>query len=354
MSEARLQRTDAWKNSDLLLEAVRNVFAPGSKVRTLLILVTILGVAFTAFRVVEISNLERDAQQLAVAGRNVLSVQGKDTSHGIRITRTSCEALVNMPGVIASGALLPGARLNSPQIGFSLPSYVTSLTLVPELRDADLVVGQDLYEGRAGTRFGLAVSDSTKTAIVGSWKPAGLPLNGAIAGAISPNVVEIDHCIVILDQRQSLNSQKAQILAQLEIRNSSPSAQAIVADLSNPYEQFQNRATRYAPLALSVLLSAFVGGIAQSRSNELAAYRLSGTSRLSLVKLLSFETMIVLTTYWCSAILALSVLGFGYHLDFQVSMLADHLTVASGTFVLSAVVLLILTRRSPMELAKDR
>lgn len=344
----------AWRNTDLLLEAVKNVFAPKSRLRTLLLFVVILGVAFTAFRSVEISRLDRDVHHLADAGRNILSVQGQQSSSGFKISRTSCEALADTTGVIAAGVLVQEQRLSTPQLGFSVPTYAASLSLVPELRSVDVVVGTSLRKGETGSKFNLAIEGVAHSAIVGELKPNGLPLNGAITKAISPGVEEVDQCIVILDQRQHANSMKTQILTSLEVRNSSPSTQAVVADLSNPYEQFHNRIARFAPLALSLLLSVIIGGLAQSRSNELAAYRLSGTSRLSLVKLLCFEAAVILTIYWASGVLAASLMLYAQPFGFQLSMLADHLAVASGTLALSGVFLAVLSRRSPMELAKDR
>lgn len=348
----RLER-DEWSTGDLIAEGFRNALAPGSRLRIVLVLAVLLGVGFVAFRLLEISVLVKQVETLSDKGRNILIIQGSDPDQPARIDRRSCEKLSKGPNVALSGMLLEQGRSSFPQLGAAVPVYAASPTLIPELAEFDAVVGEELTESEAGQSLLIVQGTQTLNAVAGGHRPVGLSVNSAVVIGIPESVRTSGHCFVVLQPTQNLAKETPSILAQLQVADNPAIGAPLSAESIDPFSVFRERPSHIVPTAIGILMAALLLLTAQLRSSEIAAYRLSGTSRISMLRLLSFESCISASIFWLSGAFSTAVVA-SQGAYYVLSMLADLLVAAMTSIFVSSVLYYFVVRRSPMDLAKDR
>lgn len=351
--KVRKDRGDRWRLAALGREALRNVFSVRSKLFAAAILAVLLGIALSMFRSLELHSLEGQVSELRAGGRNVVLVRGVDHEQKTRIDRHSCEQLSELGSVVRAGALIEYPREYWPQLGASVPRYGVSATLLPQLSQAELVIGSELLDAPSGTQLLLAHDAATFRGVAGERQPLGLSVNNAVSTRISPLMHTVDHCMVVLVDAAQPAQLTPTLLAQLVVGGQAVAAQALVPQQHDPYGEFLHRPGRLLPLGLGLVMGAFLAGIARLRSSELASYRLSGTARSSLLRLLMLEAVVVGGVAWLAgAAAALPVLSFGTWNT--AALLGDQLLLAGSALFMAFLAFAVISRQSPMTLAKDR
>lgn len=354
-NEVRLRKelADKWTGTDLLGEALSNCFASRSRLFGTILVAVVLGIVLSAFRYIELVQLNHQVATLQSKGRNLILIQGIDVEHEPEINVRSCEALAGSAGVERAGVLVEGERISVPQLVGNLPLFETSITLFPQLGQADMLLGATVGGSSQGAPFLLATNGHTLTALTMDLQPAGLPVNSAVLVGLSPAEKYADHCLVVLNQKQDPNRSIPDLVSQLEVRKHPIAATTVLSDLASPHGAFLTRLTAGLPLAAGVVLGLLLALMAQLRSSELAAYRLSGTGRFSLQRILMLESVVVSGVYLLSgSISALYVLPWGVLQG--LGLLSSHLVAASSTVLISSLLFLSVSSRTPMDLAKDR
>lgn len=347
------QSQDQWRERSLVSEAVANVISPGSKLRRAAMAGIVLGLALVGFRFMELSSFQAQIDSLAMAGRNLVVLQGTTPERHPRISRGSCESLSATSGVLRSGPLVEISRNTFPQLGPSIPVFGSGPTLFPELSSSDAVVGAELIALKGGQRLNLVLNDQTFQSRIGKPLPSGIPVNSSVVVGLDANAKHVDRCYVFLDQRQEVSTASPALIARLHVHDQPVTATSVFPDSLDPYAQYRARPTAPLPNSIGAALGVLVAFTASLRSSELAAYRLSGTNALSLFRLLAYESIVVSGLFWMSGSLGLLFIS---ELNFteRIGLLASLLAAAAVAVLVSMTFSVFQCRRSPMELSKDR
>lgn len=291
---------DRWSSSSLAREAVRNVRTSRRRLWPLLFFAIVGGAALAILAAVEGVQLRGDLTTLALSGRNVV-VFGSASEIPALIDRGSCDRLSTLVGVDRAGAVLNSQRVPVLPLGGSIPVVPVSVTLVPELSAVPAVVGSALG---AGSGLGRIIIDGVPLAATGAAaQPEGIPLNQAVAVAAPATVVAVERCVVVLSSGADAEAMIPLLATQLVVDGVPPTGTAVLDEPLDRIEAFNQRLTRWLPLVVGALGGLASAGIAATRSNEFAAYRISGTTRRSLLLVYGMEAAILAGAMTTSAAL---------------------------------------------------
>lgn len=342
---------DGWHVGLLAREALGNVFGAGSRMLAVLALAVLAGAGSSAYIALETQTIRQEIYDLAAEGRNVLVFSALSDDAPTRIERTSCEALAAQHGIRHAGMLEPAGEVDVLPVGTHLPAQRASTTLFPGLSGADLLVGRTLSD-RVDRPFTVRAGQELATATHADPHPEGLGTAFSITLPPRPSDTTTEQCVVILDTFSDAATALPAVAAQLNVTRNPISGTELLTATNDPVADYLQRPSRWFPLLLGLL-----GGIATAittrlRASEIAVYRMSGTSPVSLMMLLTLETLVISGTAALSAAAASLALATHY-LDPAIPMLWG--LGLAGTWALATLAAsLDLPFRRPSELAKDR
>jgi len=316
-----------------------------------LALAVLAGSGSSAFILVETESLRKEVQALADDGHNVLTFSALKPEEPTLISRASCEALATQSGVRAAGVLEPERELNVLPVGNRLPAQRASITLFPELKDADLLVGPKLSDHASGG-FVVRIGDEPAKAVVAEPHAEGLGTGFGITLPPRASASTSEHCVVILDPFADAQTTRDALAAQLHTSGNAVTSTELLVPTNDPVDTYLKRPSRWLPLLLGALGALATAISTRLRASEIAVYRMSGTSATSVVSLLTVEALLIAGTAAASAATASAVLAKG-HLDATVPVVWG-LAMAGVWTLTSIVASLDLAVRSPNDLAKDR
>ena len=281
-----------WRLSCLVREAALNLANPRSRMCTLLLLAALAGSICAAFAAYESSSFTNRLDQLEARGSNVLSFQASASDADVTVSRTSCEELAAQRGVSRAGLLISEGTRDVPEIGGRTPVLTGSATLFPALASHDGLLGPNLVTSSDARFVTLAPADLRHVS-VNDRQPEGIPTNNALVLPLSIDRTSAPNCLVVLERYQDIRTAVATLEPQLEVFGGPAIARVQLSQTSDPVAEWQHRPGQYLPLAIGL-----IGGFCSSlllwtRANDIAAYRLSGTSKRSLAQLLSVEMLLV-------------------------------------------------------------
>jgi hypothetical protein len=347
-----LQR-DRWHLGLLAREAARNVFGPGSRLLAVLALAVLVGAGSSAYIAAETQTMRDDIHDLAADGRNVLVFSALSDDAPTRIERDSCEALAGQHGIRHAGILETAGELDVLPVGSRVPAQRASTTLFPELSGADLLVGRNLsdraarpFTVRAGSNQDLA------TAVHADPHPEDLGTGSSITLPPRPGDTTSEQCVVILDAFSDVDAALPAVAAQLKVSTNPASGTELLTATSDPATDYLHRSDRWFPLLLGLLGAVATAITTRLRASEIAVYRMSGTSPVSVMALLAFENLLIAGSAALSATAASLALS-AHYLDPAVPVLWG--LALAGTWALAALAASVdLAVRRPSDLAKDR
>lgn len=345
-----LQR-DRWHLGMLAREAVRNVFGPGSRMIAILALAVLAGSGSSAYIALETQAMRQEIHHLAAEGRNVLVFSALSSDAPARISRASCEALTDQTGVRQSGILEPAGEVNVLPVGTRLPSQRASVTLFPELTGADLLVGSSVA-GRVPRPFTVRSGQDLATAIQAAPHPEGLGTGFSITLPPRPSDTSSEQCVVVLDAFSDADIAIPVIAAQLEVTQNPISGTELLTATNDPVTDHTVRPSRWLPLLLGLLGAVATAMSVRLRVSEIAVYRMSGTSPVSVMVLLTLESLLITGVAALSAT-ATSLALAPHYLDPAVPVLWGLALAGTWTIVFLTASLDLAVRR-PSDLAKDR
>lgn len=357
-----MREIDRWPLALLAREAALNVLGIGARLMPLVLAAVLLGSAQIAVAVHTSEAFEASLSDLESEGRHILDIgprpdelEKSTVKNPVGVSRASCEALTSVPGVKRSGIVIEAKTpISIPQLGARVPMRRTSETLIPLLREYDVVIGTSL-----GKSVGLSEGETLR--LLG---PGGAPLDAIVAGgpelpsslalfgAPAPGDDLGTSCRVQLTRTAEEDRILPALLGALEARGATLRANAVLGESVDVVAMHLDRTERFLPLVLGVIGGAITAVLAFMRSAELATYRLAGTSRRSLGILLALESAILAGVFLASSALAQILLGGSL-----VAPLATGLWSLIGAFAWVATGALLaapLLRRRPSDMAKDR
>lgn len=345
-----LQR-DHWRFGMLAREAVRNVFGAGSHMRAVLALAVVAGAGSSAYLGVGVASMRENVVDLAAKGRNVVVLSALDNNAPAAILRSSCEALAGERGIRYAGILEPAGELDVLPVGTRLPAQRASITLFPELADADLLIGPKLSQG-ALFPFYVWVGPELATAVYAGSHPSDLGTGYSITLPPRPSDTTSEKCVVVLNEFSDVSAALPAVASQLSVSMNAISGAELFTASSDPAIDYLQRPDRGLPLLLGLLGAIATAISTRMRASEIAAYRMSGTAPLAVMKLLTLESLLITGTATLSATAASLVMS-SYFLDPSVPILWG--LALAGTWAVAALAAsLDLAIRRPSELAKDR
>jgi len=344
-------RRDGWRSGLLVREAVRNVFGRGSRMLAVVALAVLAGAGSSAFVALETRTVRQEIQDLAADGRNVLVFAAVSDDAPARIERASCEALAGQHGILSAGILEPAGEIDVMPVGTRLPAQRASTTLFPELAGADLLVGRSLSD-RAARPFVVRAGQDLATAVHAGSHPEDLGTGASITLPPRPGDATAEQCVVILDAFSDVDTALPAVAAQLKVTRNPISGTELLSATNDPVTDYLQRPGRWLPLLLGLLGAVATAITIRLRASEIAVYRMSGTSPVSVMTLLTLETLLITGTAALSAAAASLALAPRY-LDPAVPMLWG--LALAGTWTVAALAAALdLAVRRPSDLAKDR
>lgn len=343
---------DQWRIGQLIREAVKNVFAPRSRLYGLVLLAVAIGVAVPLYSAWESTQLTDRLQRESLLGRNVLVVAAVDKAHRpASIDRRSCEAVASDDDVIAAGITEPEGPADFPQIGAGIPVLAVSTTLLPQLEQHGAIVGSALRSG--GGAFELLMPQGiAEKAIVGSKEPEAIGTNSAVAVNLAPDVTSSSTCDVVLSATANALDASNRIVSELRSTGGPIIATQSFSEPEDPIKVFENRPEQFLPLLLALAVALSAGTLNRLRTGEWAAYRMSGTSPRSLFVVITLEQTALAGTM--ATVAAATTLAVGGYL---IAPVAPVLFAGAGAalWIIGATLMSFdLPLRKPTSLAKDR
>lgn len=344
--------TDRWRLTHLVREVARNVLNARSRPALLLFLAVIFGVGGIGYAAAESHALANQLAAEQAAGRNIISFGALDPNEPVLIDRASCDQLTEIAGVTRAGLVQLATSRDFLQLGTNVPVLAASQTLFPALRDGVVLVGSALRPP-AATDFTLATTEGTlMQARVNHAEPTGLNSNSVVVVPLTPGTTSTSACIAVLDQRADASLLTPILTARLHTAGGQIVAQPANSPAIDPVKAYLSRPGQYVPLILGLVGGLATGLVNRSRTSELAAYRLSGTSARSSALLLGLETALIAGVTATSAVAAILAL----HDRIQTPLATACIALAgAATWWLTGILATIdIPFRNAISLAKDR
>lgn len=342
---------DQWRLGLLAREAFYNVFGVGSRMLVILGLAMLAGSGASVYHALEAQELHQEVQDLAAEGRNVLVFSRLAADEPAYIERASCEGLVQQRGVTHAGMLDYAGEVDVIPVGTQLPSQRASATLFPQLSHADVLVGHNLSD-RSSQPFTVQVGEQLVAAVPTEVRPAGLAVGSSITLPPRPTDVAVERCVVMLDPFSDAGVAASTMASQLKVVGNLVSSDELLTATNDPITEYLERPSRWLPLLLGLFGGVVTAVVMRLRASEVATYRMSGSSPVSLMTLLGMEALFIAGVAALAATGAAVVLAPRF-LDPVVPLLWG--LVLAGAWAIVAVAGVIdLTVRQPNDLAKDR
>ncbi|MDN4616167.1 hypothetical protein P5G50_17095 [Leifsonia sp. F6_8S_P_1B] len=342
---------EGWSVGSMAREAWRNATGPRSRLALLIPLALVYGMALPWFATLETKALHSALAAQASAGRGVLVFQAADRDSPVAISRASCEALVDRPGVTRAGILREATSASFLQLGDEVPVQEASTSLFPQLRDGRALIGAALW--KSGGTVSLITAEGRSVAAQAMHdQPAGIDTNSAVVVALDPSVASAAACIVVLDLFQRPNSRAVSLASALHVQGGPIGVHQTFSEASDVLADFRKRPGTLLPLGGALVAGCAAGLTGRSRRSELAVYRLVGSSRNAVGALVCLEQLII------AGIAATSVAFTTVTMRGSiVDATAQTMLGVAGAAVWSAVALALmidLPLRDPLGMAKDR
>lgn len=341
---------DRWKLGYLAREAVLNVFGRGARMLPALAAAGLLGAAPVALLSLEQDALMAEVTALTQEGMGVIVYTEVSDTRPSTITRESCERLSLMPGVEAAGIVVRAGRVRAIPLAIDAHSQRASTTLFPELGDVDVLVGSTLSS--ADDEFRILVDGQSFVARVAPTTREGTGASFQLTFPLLPTDTRGTSCYVILEPLVRPGDVISAQLAQLAISGNPVAGREAFTGTSDPIADYLTRLTRYAPVAVGLVGGALTALIIRSRSSEVAVYRLSGTSRRSLLTLIAVESLLISGVAGSASACAALVLA-GKLLD-PTTAIVSGIALAGVWAAVACAATADLAFRRPTDLAKDR
>jgi len=293
----------------MVREANANVFSPAARMFPVLAVAVLVGAGQSSLMIHQASQLDETLAALTMSGRNVVTVAPPSPDSVSTVDRVSCEALAEYPQIERAGLVGTAERTEVVELGAFLPLQPVSATLLPGLDAYDAVVGSALWSDDDPTLTLAAPGGQVLHAEVGDEMPAGVPTGSALAIPLGATTTSGSYCVVVLDPYLPLTDARTLVLADLQMAGEPLAATSPYKETVDVVALHLSRTERFLPAGIAVLAGFSVLGLSRLRSSELAAYRLSGTSRRSLATILLLEQAILAGFYLTSATAAALVLG---------------------------------------------
>lgn len=345
----RRSRNDSsrWSTSLLLREAQKNVRLSRRRLFPLLILAVALGAVFVCVSAFEAQQMRVAVEKVDAAGAHVLVFTSASASPAV-MTRESCERLADSAGVERAGSVSAVGRASILPVGSSVPIVSVAGTLVPELNDYPVVLGAD-FDGVPGWVMleGLRLESTG-----GGRQPEGIPINQSVSVLASASVKTVERCIAVLDPTASVAQMTPLLMAQLEVVGSSLGAAPVSSVEYDPSDAYADRLSRWLPIALGALGAVVTIGLSLTRSDEIAAYRMSGSRARDVTVILMTEASLIAGAMSVSGTLSAVVL-MNYLVDLASTTSA--ILAAAGAWVFLSFPGLFLAAQRPLNLiGKER
>lgn len=290
--------------------------------------------------------------ELQSRGRNVVVASLSSPDSASTVTRESCEALALYAQVERSGLVQPSDRTDFAELGPLVPVQKTSATLVPLLGASDAVVGSALAAGGSMPRTLRTPEGQLLDSIVGPALPAGVPVNSVLSVPLDLDTTTGTYCVAVVESYIPLSEARRLVLADLQIRGDPLLVSTPFSEDVDIVSIYLGRTERFLPAGIAVLAAFSTLALSRSRSSELAAYRLSGTSRRSLAIIVVLEQATIAGFYVASA--TATVLVAGLHMrDPAVPVLWATVGALAWTLCAGSAASVATLRRAS-GLAKDR
>lgn len=299
---------------------------------------------------IEDRTLNATLREQYLAGRNTLLFASGDQDKEAAISLSSCARLADLPGVVSAGPVQFLGVDDIVQLGPRVSVMATTASLVPELAMSDAVVGSELsFDGPrrlGGTLVGGLV------AVHGSPIAAGVPTGSSVAVLVDPSSGTAGLCIATLDERQNVDDAIPTLMAALDTTGPPILGKRQVSPQFDPIVDYDNRQGRWFPLVSGLVLGAIGAALLLFRGSEIAAYRLSGTSRFNMLGILMLEQVALVGCYGVAGLCAIATLQADL-----ISPRAVALRLAQGSsawMLLFPVLAVCSVLRNPIDQAKDR
>lgn len=284
-------------------------------------------------RIVELAPLERSDERAAISG-------------------ASCERLSRLPAVARSGSIVPGGRLDSIQLGASVPWVYVSGALLTDVPGV-AVVGRDILPdiSELDPRSRLRTSMGTMPFVLGTSEPEGVDVGSSLSLPMPPTSA-VPSCLAELVPGTPVGAASAVLLAALDTQGGSFFARPHSVVSSSAEVAFLNRPDRHLPLLLGGVLGLVAYLARRLRSGEVAAYRLSGTGDGDFLFLALIEDSLavfamVMAGFWTLQVADLpgSLMG---------AALVGLLSAGACWITISTIGSIQLSRANALSLAKDQ
>jgi hypothetical protein len=295
-----------WLPTELGIEATRNVFGRGSRLRVLLLLAVSLGSGLAILTTLSWRQLRDDIGALERSGWTtyVLSVDG---SAGHSLSPSACHLLDSRPDVTGVSAVT--RRTDNPYVQLgpsSLPTVVAGLTtpiVEPTAGGTDVARLPAMLSGATMKRLSpvraLALSGGGTTYVVTAVLPQDLALAGFAGSLVVPVPIAtmnqpVEACVVTVDPSVAGRDLGPSLAAALSADTMQVSTRRVLATVGNdPIESFPRRPDGIVFPAVGAIFGLALAVTMRSRASELGTYRLSGASRSALFLLLGLEHLLL-------------------------------------------------------------
>lgn len=281
-----------WTAYLLLREAILNVFAWRGGGTFILAFALAAGAGQVIYMSAQWERLEASLLEQQSRGLGVYDFTVADGRSTAVVSRPSCEHLNGIVGVDSAGITQEEPRENFIQTGPAVRIVAVSRALVPELERYDAVIGSTLGF-RPGTEVTLFSPNlGSMRAVVGGVNETRLAFGSAIAIALPPGRNTAGTCTATLVRNANARELVPLLQSSLHVSGGSIVATERFTSTYDLTAAYLQRAERFLPMLLGVAGSSIAFISYRLRSNQLAAYRLSGTSRSDLMALLMFEQIL--------------------------------------------------------------
>lgn len=341
---------DGWRWGDLVREAFRNVGGRGARMLVAVALAGLFGTASVAIAVIEQHALDKQIESLAAQGRGVLVFTEASDDRPASIGRHSCERAVDEPEVQQAGLVIPIAGTDADPLVVDAPARRASSSFLRELSEADVAVGSNLaqYEGP----FRVLVQGQPLDALVPGPSREGTGIAYSLTFPLLPQDTDAGMCIVVLDAMADADDLVVALVSQLDVTGNPISGREVLVQPSDPLDEYLARLTRFAPLVLGVFGGFITAILTRTRANELAVYRLSGTSRGSLMALMALEGLMIAGV--AAATAAVAAVALGASLLDPATVIVSGVGLAGAWALTATIGTVDIPFRRPTDLAKDR
>jgi hypothetical protein len=315
----------------------------------MLIISTFVGSLTAVYMCIQYEQYAKELEVAEDAGRSVVMIGAQNARDSVVISRSSCELLQRDPAVRASGLLVEVPRSAVLKVGNSVATVRASASLVPELRTSQAVIGSQVGASLGESSRLFAVGYGVLDTRVGLNDESKLGLGSSLVLPLNASDVGGPVCVVVYDSRAKVDEELSASVSQLVASNAIMGVSAY-RSASDPAERFATRIERFAPYLGGVCLGLASVVRYVLKASDLAAYRLSGTSRFDLARIVWSEQLLTSGVATAAYMGAALVLGPGGRA--LASLCLYGLFFGMVWLSVASICLTSLVRRSAVGLAK--